>query len=83
MMNFVGNWRCSRAWDWLAEAACLAEAGFRVNQTILAHFYVNITSLLPVMTEIMVLLLHIFTSSLHHLYLLICQELHHDFLLFL
>ena len=83
MMNFVGNWRCSRALDWSAEAACLAEAGFRVNQAFIAHFYVNITSSLPVMTEIMVLLLHIFTSSLHHLYLLICQELHHDFLLFL
>ena len=61
MLNFAGNGSCSRVLDWSAEAACLAEADFRVNQTIIAHFYVIITSLSPVMIVIMALLLHIFT----------------------
>ena len=39
----------------------VAEADFRVNQTIIAHFYVIITSLSPVMIVMMALLLHIFT----------------------
>ena len=54
ILNFVGNGRCSRALDWSAEAACRAEAGFRVNQTIitsqsdhyypfLRHYYIIIT----------------------------------------
>ena len=62
--EFVCNWRCSRALDWSAEAACRAQAGlpFLVNQTIITHFYVIFKSLLPVMTVIMVLLLHIFTT---------------------
>ena len=64
ILNFVGNGRCSRALDWSAEAACRAEAGFRVNQTIITHFCVIITSLVCVMTVIMALLLYIFTSLL-------------------
>ena len=40
MLNFVGNRRCSRALDWSAKAVCWAEAGFRVKQTIINHFYV-------------------------------------------
>ena len=47
------------------------EAWFRVNQTIITHFYVIFTSLLPVMTVIMVLLLHIFTTLFRHYYELI------------
>ena len=68
MLDCVGNWRCSslRALDWSAEAACRAEAGFLVKKSIIAHFYVIITLLLPVMTVIMALLLHIFTLLLHH-----------------
>ena len=31
--------------DWSAEAACRAEAGFWVNQTIITQFYAIITSL--------------------------------------
>ena len=42
--EFVRNRRSSRALDWSAEAACRAEAGFRVNQTIITHFYVIFTS---------------------------------------
>ena len=45
MLNFVGR-LCCRAFDWSAEAACLAEAGFRVIQSIITH-YIIITSLLP------------------------------------
>ena len=41
-----------------------AEAGFQVNQTIITHFYFIFTSLIPVMTVIMILLLHIFTTLL-------------------
>ena len=47
-------------------AACWAEAWFRVNLMIITHFCVIITSLLPAMTAIMALLLHIFMSLLHH-----------------
>ena len=57
--------------DWSAEAACQAEAGFLVNQTIITHFYVIFTLLLPVMTVVMVLLLHSFTALLRHYYVLI------------
>ena len=46
MLNFVGNRLCSRAFNWSAEAACLAEAGFWVIQSIITH-YIIITSLLP------------------------------------
>ena len=34
MLDFVGNWRCNKALHLSAEAACLAEAGVWVNQTI-------------------------------------------------
>ena len=75
LLNFVGKGRCSRELDRSAEAACRAEAWFRVNQTIITHFYVIITLLLPVMTVIVALslLLHyyyVFTRLfLHHYYL--------------
>ena len=78
--EFVRNGRCSRALDWSAEAACRDEAGFRVNQTIITHFYVIFTSLLSVMTVIMVLLLHIFATLLRHYYVLIRMVLHHYYL---
>ena len=45
MLNFVGNWRCSQAFDWSAEASCSAEDEFQVNQTIITHFHVIFTSL--------------------------------------
>ena len=82
LLLFVGNWRFSRALDWSAEAACQVEAGFQINQTIITHFCVIITSLLRVMKVIMGLLLHIFTL-LHHNYVLICLLLHHYYLLLL
>ena len=34
MLDFVGNWCCNKALHLSAEAACLAEAGVWVNQTI-------------------------------------------------
>ena len=83
ILNFEGNRRCIRAHDWSAEAACQAEAGFRVNQTIITHFGVIITSLLRVMTVIMALVLHIFASLLRHYYALIRLLLHHYYLLLL
>ena len=81
MLNFVGNWRCSRALDWSAVAACLAKAGFLVKKAIITHFYNIITSLLPVITIMMALLLHIFASLLRHCYILIRLLLHHYYLL--
>ena len=63
MLNFVGSWRCSRALDQSAEAACWVEAGFQIIQTI-TQFNVIITSLLSVITIIMSLCLHIITCIL-------------------
>ena len=83
ILNFGGNGRCCRALDWSSEVGCRAEAEFRVNQTIITHFCVIITSLLPVMTVIMALLLHIFTSLLRHYYALIHLLLHRYYLLLL
>ena len=40
---FIGNRHCSRALDWAVGAACQAEAGFRVNQTVISYFYIIIT----------------------------------------
>ena len=62
MLNFVGNGRCSRALHWSAEAACRAEAGYRIDWANITHFYLIFTSLLTVMTVKMALLL----ISLHH-----------------
>ena len=52
MLNFVGNQHCSGALGWSAEAACRTEAGFRFRS--LSY---SITSVLPVITVIMALLL--------------------------
>ena len=60
-----------------------SEAGFRFKQPgrlLLPIFCFIITSLSPVMTVIMALLLHIFTSLLRHYYVLIRLLLHHYFL---
>ena len=74
----------SRALDWSAVAACRAVAGFRVKQAIFTHFYVIITSLLPVITVMMALLLHIFASLLRHYNVLNHYYLlHHYYLLLL
>ena len=74
----------ARALDWSAVAACWAEAGFRVKQAIFTHFYVIITSLLPVITVMMALLLHIFASLLRHYNVLNHYYLlHHYYLLLL
>ena len=63
---------CSWALGWsaCAEAACLPEAWFQVNQTIIAQYYVIITSLLSLVTVIIRTLLPIIMSLLHHYYLL-------------
>ena len=46
----VGEGHCCQVLDWSAETACQPEVWFWVNQTILAHFYFIVTSLLLVMT---------------------------------
>ena len=75
----VGNGRCSRASDWSAEAACRAEAGFQVNQTIIIvtvilalslHIFIIITSLLYINTPVITSLLPVITVIMDHYYLL-------------
>ena len=86
ILNFVGNGRCSRALDWSAEAACRAEAGFRVNQTIIPHFCVIITSLLRIMTGnngSVITCLYIIITSDGHYYALIRLLFHHYYMLLL